>query len=164
MERKHAGSPDAAPTADCCVPRALWGWSPPVLPADTPVKRRVDRLMPRTGGAAILFVAGLIALLNVAPRLPKSGELALDGFVALAAASWCGLNFWRCRHAHCLVTSAGWLVLGAFSFVEAGLGRSLIHGDEQLVFLAVLVAALGFEGAWYVTHGTNAVAGRSGAS
>ena len=31
---------------------ALWGWSPPDLPADTPLKRRIDRLMPRTGWAA----------------------------------------------------------------------------------------------------------------
>ncbi|MEA2504692.1 MAG: hypothetical protein QOG36_1735, partial [Actinomycetota bacterium] len=33
-----------------------------------------------------------------------------DGLAGLAAGTWCGLNFWRCRQAHCLVTFAegGW--------------------------------------------------------
>ena len=54
------------------------------------------------------------------------------------------------------ITGAGWLA--AFPFVEAGLGRSLIHRDEGLGFLAVLVAGLVFEAAWYALNGTNAVA------
>jgi hypothetical protein len=70
---------------------------------------------------------------------------------------WCAVNFWRCRHAHCVITGAGWLALAAFSFLEAGLGRSVIHGDEGLVFLGVLGVGLAFEGAWYVARGTNAV-------
>ena len=45
--------------------------------------------------------------------------------------------------------------------LEAGLGRSLIHGDEGLVFLGVLGVGLAFEGAWYVVRGTNAVSSRS---
>jgi len=77
------------------------------------------------------------------------------GFVA--AGGWCGLNFWRCRQAHCMVNAAGWLGLSLVAFAEAGLGRSLIHGDEQLVFLGVLVAALGFEGLWYLAKGTNVI-------
>jgi hypothetical protein len=28
---------------------------------------------------------------------------------ALAAGTWCGLNFWRCRQAYRLVSAAGWL-------------------------------------------------------
>lgn len=47
--------------------------------------------------------------------------------------------------------------IAAFSFLEAGLGHSLIHGDEGLVFLGMLGVGLAFEGAWYVARGTNAV-------
>jgi hypothetical protein len=44
---------------------------------------------------------------------------------------------------------------------EAIEGYSLIGGNEQLVFLGVLVVAMGFEGAWYLLRGTNAVVPRS---
>ena len=58
--------------------RALFGWSPPDLPADTALKRRVDRLLPRTGWAAALYCAAVVALLNIAPHLPERGNLAVD--------------------------------------------------------------------------------------
>jgi len=137
--------------------RALFGWSPPDLPADTAVKRRVDRLLPRTGAAAVLFYAAVIALLNIAPKLPERGDLAVVGLAAMAGAAWCGLNFWRCRHAHCIVTSAGWAALGVLAFTGAGLGRSLIGGDEQPVFLAVLGAGVLFEAAWRLARGSNSI-------
>lgn len=137
--------------------RGLGGWFPPVLPADTTTKRRVDRLLPRTGLPLALYFAAVIALLMVAPHLPVRAELALDGLAALAGGAWCGANFWRCRHAHCLVTSTGWLGLSGFAFVEATLGRSLIGGNEQPVFLAVLGAGILFEVAWYLLRGTNAL-------
>lgn len=146
--------------ASCGGPRALCGWSPPPLQADTRAKRIVDRLMPRTGIAVITYFAAIAGLMALAALLPKRGELVMDGLAALAAASWCGLNFWRCRHAHCVVTASGWSVLAAFTFLEAVIGRSLIAGDEQLVFLFVLAAGLAFEGAWYLVRGTNAVAAR----
>jgi hypothetical protein len=66
-------------------------------------------------------------------------------------------DFWRCRPAHCLLTGSGWLLLASFAVTEAGLGRSLIGGDEQLVFLGILAAGLLFEGIWYLMHRTNAV-------
>jgi hypothetical protein len=81
----------------------------------------------------------------------------VDALAALAAGGWCSLNFWRCRHAHCVVTGPAWLALSIFAFTEAGIGRSLIAGDEQLVFLGVLAAALCFEGVWYLARRTNAV-------
>jgi hypothetical protein len=143
--------------ANCCGAGALWGWSPPTLPADTSIKRRVDRVMPSSGWFLVFYFAAVIGLLKVAPVLPRSGELAVDGMAALAAGGWCTLNFWRCRHAHCLISGVGWLVLSPLSFVEAGLGRSLIGGDEQLAFVGVLVVAVVFEGALYVTRGTNAL-------
>ncbi len=137
--------------------RALFGWSPPDLPADTAVKRRADRLLPRTGAAAVLFYAVVIALLNVAPHLPERGGLAVDGLAALAGAAWCALNFWRCRHAHCVVTSTGWAALSVLAFTGAGLGHSLIGGDEQPVFLGVLAAAVLFEAVWRLARGTNSI-------
>jgi len=145
--------------ASCCSPRALWGWSPPAAAADTPLKRGVDRLL--TGFAGCAYLAAVVGLLLVAPLFPLRAELAVDGLAALAAGSWCGLNLWRSRRAHCLVTGPAWLALALFTFAEAALGRSLIHGDEQLVFLAVLAAGLAFEGAWYVVRRTNAVVAAS---
>lgn len=156
----NARTTNPASTATDCCTRGLWGWSPPVLPADTTTKRRVDRVLPRTGLPAVLYFGAVIALLMVAPHLPVRAELAVDGLAALVGGGWCGVNFWRCRHAHCLVTSAGWLGLSGFAFVEAGLGRSLIHGYEQPVFLAVLGAGIVFEVAWYLLRGTNALTRR----
>jgi hypothetical protein len=103
------------------------------------------------------MVAIVIALLNLGPHLPLRAELAVDGVAALVGGTWCSLNFWRCRHAHCLVTGAGWLGLSVFAFVESGLGHSIIGGDEQPIFLAVLAAALIFECAWFATHHSNAI-------
>ena len=130
---------------------------PPPLPADTAAKRRIDRLLPRPGIPAAVYFAALIVLLGLAPHLPRRAELAADGLAALAAGTWCGLNFWRCRQAHCLVSAAGWLGLSLVAFAGAAVGRSLIYGDEQLVFLGVLLAALAFEGLWYLRTGTNVI-------
>jgi hypothetical protein len=56
--------------AGCCGGGALWGWSPPRLAADTAFKRRVDRVQPRTGVAALAFFAAVVALLNVGSSCP----------------------------------------------------------------------------------------------
>jgi hypothetical protein len=120
-----------------------------VLPADTPVKRRVDRLLPR-GWPAVAYFAAVIGLLGLAQLLPAPAYLVADAVAFLAGGSWCALNFWRCRQAHCLFTGSGWLLLGLFAAAEAGLGRSLIDGDAQLVFLGVLATGLVFEGFWYL--------------
>src|SRR6516165_5553939 len=99
----------------CCGPGAMFGWSPPALPADTNLKRRVDRMMPRSGLSFVIFFAVVIALLNVGVILPRRMDLVAIGVVGLAAGSWCAVNFWRCRHAHCVITGAGWLALAGFS-------------------------------------------------
>jgi hypothetical protein len=140
-----------------CAPRSLWGWSPPPSVADTRLKRAADRLLPRTGWPLLVYYAVVIALLNLAAHLPIRGALAVDAVAALAAGGWCAVNFWRCQHAHCLVTGAGWLALTLFVASEAALGRSLIGGDEQIVFLAILGLALIFEAGWYAVHRTNTV-------
>ena len=93
----------------------MFGWSPPALPADTNLKRRVDRTMPRSGLSLVIFFAVVIALLNVGVILPRRMDLVAIGVVGLAAGSWCAVNFWRCRHAHCVITGAGWLALAGFS-------------------------------------------------
>ncbi len=49
------------------------------------------------------------------------------------------------------------MLLALFAVAEAGLGRSLIGGDEQLVFLGILAIGLVFEGTWYLMHRTSAV-------
>src|SRR5215831_14166082 len=141
----------------CCMPRPRRGWSPPGLPADTPAKRRVDRLLPRAGWPAVAYFAAVIGLLGLAQLLPAPAYLVVDAVAFLAAGSWCALNFWRCRQAHCLLTGSGWLLLALFAAAEAGVGHSLISGDEQLVFLAILAIGLGFEAIWYLMHRTNAV-------
>jgi hypothetical protein len=141
----------------CCVPRAPRAWSSPVLPADTPAKRRVDHLLPRRGLPAVAYFAAVIGLLGLAQALPAPAYLVGDAAAFLAGGCWCALNFWRCRQAHCLLTGSGWLLLALFTAAEAGRGRSLIGGDEQLVFLAVLATGLVFEAIWYLVHHNNAV-------
>jgi hypothetical protein len=156
----RVAGPATAPRGEapeCCGSRALFGWSPPPLPADTALKRGVDRVMPRSGLGLIVFFIVVVALLNVGSVLPKQLDLAAVGLASLAAGGWCSLNFWRSRHAHCVVTGTGWLALAVLAFVEAGVGRSVIHGDEALVFLGVLGAGLVFEAAWRATRGTNAM-------
>jgi len=142
---------------DCGSGRALYGWSPARLPADTPGKRLIDRILPASGAPVTLYYAAVIALLMLAPYLPKRAELAVDGLAALAAAAWCCANFWRCRHAHCGVTGTGWFALATFTFVEVGIGHSVIGGYEQPAFLGILLTGLAFEAYWYLTRGTNAV-------
>lgn len=137
--------------------RALCGWSPADLPADTALKRTVDRIVPRTGVPVIAFYLAVTGMLLVAGFLPLRPALALDGFAFLAGGAWCAANFWRCRHAHCVVNGVGWLALSVFTFAEAVAGRSFIWGDEQLVFVAVLLLAVGFELVWSAKRGTNAL-------
>lgn len=132
-------------------------WSPPDLPADTPLKRRADRLLPRRGVPVVVYFAVIVGLLSLAPHLPVRAGLAADGLAALAGGTWCGVNFWRCRRAHCVVSETGWLALSVLAFTGAGLGHSLIGGYEQPVFLAVLAAALAFECAWRRARGTSAI-------
>lgn len=137
--------------------RALCGWSPSDLPADSALKRVVDRFVPRTGLPVILFYLTVTATLVVAGLLPARAQLAMDGLAAFVGGAWCAANFWRCRHAHCIVTAAGWLGLSVLALGEAAAGRSYIHGDEQLVLIAILLLAVGFELVWTAARGTNAL-------
>lgn len=155
-ERRNDTSRIHVAAGSSCGPRALCGWSPPPLPADTTLKSRVDRILVGNAPALAMLVI-VLGLLSLAPHLPVRAGLAVDGLVSFVGGAWCSLNFWRCRHAHCLVTGTGWLTLSMFAFVECGLGHSIIGGDEQPVFLGVLAAALVFEYAWYLARHTNAI-------
>jgi hypothetical protein len=164
---QRSPSPDAAAVqvsesaavgpAACGGGKALWGWSPPRLAAETAFKRLVDRVQPRSGVRVLAFFAAVVVLLNVGQLLPRRADLATVGMAALLAGGWCALNFWRCRHAHCALTGAGWLALAVLAFAEAAVGRSLIGGDEPLVFLVVLGLGLAFEAGWYRWRGTNSI-------
>lgn len=140
------------------VPHAQRAWSAPVLPADTAIKRQVDHLLPRCGWPAVAYFAAVTGLLGLAQIIPAPAYLVADAAAFATGGTWCALNFWRCRQAHCLLTGAGWLLLALFAAAEAGLGHSLIHGDEQLVFLAILVIGVIFEASWYLLHRSNAMA------
>jgi hypothetical protein len=136
--------------------RALCGWSPPPGPADTATKRALDVVLTRIG-AWCAVVAIAVASFNVAPHVPTRAGLALYGLAALLAGGMCSANFWRCRHAHCLITGAGWLALSVIAFVGAGAGHSLIGGREPTVFDVILAVAVAFEVLWYLARGTNAI-------
>lgn len=155
---RHPAAPSQP--SDACGPRALCGWSPPARTADTPAKGRVDRYVLANRTAIGVFVA-VIVLLNLAPHLSYRASLGVDALAGLLAGGWCTANYWRCRHAHCLITGPGWLAWTAFVLVEAALGRSLIGGDEQLAFLAILAIGVGFEALWYATRRSHAIAQRT---
>jgi hypothetical protein len=82
-------------------------------------------------------VAVVVGLLSVAAQFSVRPALVVDGLAGLAAGGWCSLNFWRCRHAHCLITGPGWLAFGVFALAKAIVGHSL---------------------SWYHDHRTNAIA------
>ncbi len=141
--------------------RALFGWSPPGRPPSTRLQRVIDRIFPPSGVGCALYIVAVVALLSLARHLSIRGGLAADGLAALAAGTWCLANFWRCRQAHCLIDGTGWLLLALLAFAEVGLGRSVIGGGEQAVFVGLLVVAVVFEFAWRATHGTNAIIRRN---
>lgn len=130
-----------------------------MLAADNRAKRWTDRVLPRTGLPAVLYFLAVVALLNVGPRLaaPRPG-LALFGIASLAAGLWCSLNFWRCRHAHCLITGPGWTLVALLSFAGVAVGRSLVGHAEGPIFDAVLALGLAFELGWRQARGSHAVA------
>ncbi|MGH3632176.1 MAG: hypothetical protein ACRDRL_32640 [Sciscionella sp.] len=142
---------------------AVWGTlsacEPPTLPADTAAKRLADRVLPRAGWANLYFV-GVVGLWIWSAHLVGRPGLAMAAVASFAGGSWCAVNFWRCRHAHCVVTGAGWLVLAALAAVEALLGHSLINGFEGVAFVAVLGTGMLFEFGWYLAWGTSAVTTR----
>ena len=103
------------------------------------------------------FDSAVTIAISAAPTLAREGGLALDLAATVAASVWCLVNFWRCREVHCIVTGAGWAALAVLIAVELAAGRSFVLGSEGLVFLAILIAGVGFEMLWRLRHGTNAL-------
>jgi hypothetical protein len=112
--------------------------------------------LPRRGLPVVAYFTAVTGLLGLAQILPSPAYLGVDAAAFLAGGIWCAINFWRCGRAHCLVTGPGWLLLAGFAAAEAGLGHSLIGGDEQLVFLGILAAGCAFECIGYVARGSYA--------
>src|SRR5690242_11518268 len=83
----------------------------------------------------------------------REAGLWLDLVATVAASVWCLVNFWRCREAHCIATGTGWAALAVLIAIELAAGRSFVLGSEGLVFLAILLAGLGFEALWRLRHG-----------
>lgn len=131
--------------------------APPTLPADTRLKRVADRVLPRPGWPATVYFAGVAALLGLAGHLPTRPGLAVIALACLGGGGWCAVNYWRCRHAHCLITGVGWLALAAPAVLGSAVGHSLLGNTEQLVFLGVLVAGVVFEATTYLTRGSYAL-------
>jgi hypothetical protein len=151
-------SPDAQAASEsgrgpaCCVLPGQRAGPAPLPPAGTPAGRRAGLLFPRRGWPAVAYFAAVAGLLGLARLLPAPACLAVDAVAFAAGGSWCALNFRRSRQAHCLITGPGWLLLALFAATEAGLGRSLIGGGEQLVFLAILATGLGCEAIGCLVH------------
>ena len=145
--------PPEPPSRSRSIPLAC---PPPRLPADTRGKRLADRVLP-TGAGQWIFFAAVAVGISAAPHLPTRGGLVLDVVVTFAASGWCLVNVWRFREAHCVVNGYGWAALGLLEVVELALGRSVIRGDEGLIFVAILAVALCFECVWQGRSGTNAL-------
>lgn len=134
--------------------------SPPRLPADTVSKNLIDRILP-TGPGQWIYFAAVAALVIVALLLPTRSGLAVGAVASFAGSAWCLANFWRCREAHCIVSGGGWAALFLLQVVELGIGRSMIHGTESSLFVAILVIGLVFECVWQAAFGTNAVTNKA---
>lgn len=143
--------------ASQAVRGTLLACEPPTLPANTAAKRLADRLLPRDGWQQCLYFAVVIALWVLSSNLTGRPGLAAAAAAAFAAGAWCIVNFWRCRHAHCIVTGAGWLLLAGFTSAETLHGASLISGFEGVAFLGVLVVGMLFEFGCYAASGTSVV-------
>lgn len=127
---------------------------PPDTPATTPWHRAADRYRAVTGPVFRLpaGVAVAVAVALAGAALPARGAAALSAAFFLAIGLYCGLNFWRCREPHCLVTGPGWTATGLVAAFAAAAGRD--WGDGLwLAFLAVWVAGYSLELLVRVTKG-----------
>jgi hypothetical protein len=149
-----SGSAECAETMSSRLRSIPMVCSPPRLPANSGAKRLVDRIQP-TGAWQWVYFAAVAAAVITAPLLPTRFGLILDAAATFAASAWCLLNLWRCREAHCVVTGIGWAALFILEITELLIGRSVIHGDEGLVFVGVLVVGCAFECGWQARFGTN---------
>lgn len=139
-----------------------WGSSAPAGPAAVTTRQRAADRYRATAAVAFrgrlaIPVAAGVALVSF--LLPPSGGLALAGVYFLAAGTYCALNLWRCREAHCAVTSIGWSLCGLLAFAAIA---AEVHwlGPLWVAYLAISLIGWAFEATWSSRHGNN-VLGRT---
>jgi hypothetical protein len=137
------------------------GWSrPPRLPGASRWHRSADRFL---SGVQSICKMGLLAVVLgaffVASLLPDRIGVWIAVVLYLAVGLYCSVNFWRCREAHCVITGAGFTLLGLGLLAEALGVHTPIGEYNGQILLGVLVVALAFEAVVRARNGTNAVGG-----
>lgn len=115
------------------------------------------RPIPKHRRSRLSWPPGLLVAVGVyivSSLLPLSGGLALTGVYFLAIGSYCGVNVWRCREAHCAITSIGWSLLGLLALAVIAPGLQWL-GPLWGVFLAIGLVGYAFEAAWSSRHSSN---------
>lgn len=118
----------------------------PTPPARTGWQRRADSYR-NLAGPVFRLPMGVLVALGVAlgaSRLPVGAGMVLDAAFFLAIGLYCTANFWRCREAHCLVTGAGWTLIGVTA-VAGTVGDHGWHEPLWMSFLVIWVAGFVFE-------------------
>ncbi|MGH2872790.1 MAG: hypothetical protein ACRDL5_10080 [Solirubrobacteraceae bacterium] len=146
------------------------------MPAQQPTPSKLDRptsrLRPGSGprrappgrhgrtGAALGFLDQLtrgrsgwtvgVSALVIANAVNGRAGVAVASAYVLLVASYCLLNLWACREAHCALTGPGFAVAGMLG-VAAAIWPATLQwysaGLETVVYLAILAAGFAFEGA-----------------
>jgi hypothetical protein len=148
--------------AACCSPLAA---RPSSLEPTRGWHGAADRFLIATR-PALIPAAVLLGVLagQVADALPSRYAMLPALVFFLELGGWCGLNFARCREAHCLITGAAFGGLAIAALVAVGLDRNW-YNLLSLMIVPVVFAAFVFEAAWQRRQGSNAVRfGRSGAA
>jgi len=145
--------------AGCCSPLRS---RPAALAPTRQWHAAADRFLVVTRPAIIpaAVVLGVLAG-QIADALPSRYAMLPAMVYFLALGGWCGLNFARCREAHCLITGAGFGALAIAALVAVGLDRHW-YNLLSLMIAPVLVAGFVFEAAWTHRYRQNAL--RSGPS
>lgn len=131
------------------------------LPAAAParsssgvVARYLRLVEPVLRSGMVMILA--IAVFGVAGAVDGRAGLALASAFVLFHATYCLLNFWDCREAHCLVTGVGWTSLALVGFVAALTpGEALSWYRTELETAGYLVVlGLGYAFEWIVAART----------
>lgn len=135
---------------------------PPPLAQTRPWHRSSDRFLERSRPLIVpVFVAlGFFASVAADQMPARPALLPAAAFFTLVG-GWCGLNFARCREAHCVVTGAGYSGLAVAAFAAFILDQHWT-GPLWAASLAVLAVAVVFQASWAAWRGSTAIkAGRS---
>lgn len=150
---REAATKTAERGSGACA-RVMWGratgWRRPPAANGRDTGSRVARYLRLVDPVvrSPVVVVATIAVFAVADRIGDRGGLALVGGYVLFLGTYCVLNFWHCREAHCAVTGAwtvvGLLGLAAALFPGAGLAWYRLN-VLSTVFLVILAAGCALE-------------------